>query len=127
MVDCNGRSGLSLLIESALIEQNVDEYASIFFTFSQIKQFATKKQFRKFNRQYLKNQQTVLSSPDSPCQTVLKFPEIHARQFSIFSAFYSPLPVLKSCQELSKAHILALSILPVAPHQHQHQLSLIDM
>ena len=91
MVDCNGRSGLSLLIESALIEQNVDEYASIFFTFSQIKQFATQKQFRKFNRQYLKNQQTVLSSPDSPCQTVLKFPEIHARQFWIFSAFYSPL------------------------------------
>ena len=91
MVDCNGRSGLSLLIESALIEQNVDEYASIFFTFSQIKQFATQKQFRKFNRQYLKNQQTVLSSPDSPCQTVLKFPKIHARQFWIFSAFYSPL------------------------------------
>jgi len=79
------------LIESALIEQNVDEYASIFFTFSQIKQFATQKQFRKFNRQYLKNQQTVLSSPDSPCQTVLKFPQIHARQFWIFSAFYSPL------------------------------------
>ena len=43
------------------------------------------------NRQYLKNQQTVLSSPYSPCQTVLKFPEIHARQFWIFSAFYSPL------------------------------------
>ena len=44
------------------------------------------------NRQYLKNQQTVLSSPDSPCQTVLsspdspcqtvlKFLEINARQF----------------------------------------------
>ena len=92
MVDCNGRSGLSLLIESALIEQNVDEYASIFFTFSQIKQFATQKQFRKFNRQYLKNQQTVLSAHDSPCQTVLKFPELHARQFRMFSAFYSPLP-----------------------------------
>ena len=43
------------------------------------------------NRQYLKNQQTVLSSPYSPCQTVLKFPEIHARQFWIFSAFYLPL------------------------------------
>ena len=67
------------------------EYASIFFTFSQIKQFATQKQFRKFNRQYLKIQQTVLSSPDSPCQTVLKFLEVHARQFWIFSAFYSPL------------------------------------
>ena len=47
----------------------------------------------KSNRQYLKNQQTVLSAPDSPCQTVLKFPELHARQFWIFSAFHSPLGV----------------------------------
>ena len=49
----------------------------------------------KSNRQYLKNQQTVLSAPDSPCQTVLKFPELHARQFWIFSAFYSPLFILQ--------------------------------
>ena len=87
MVDCNGRSGLSLLIESALIEQNVDEYASIFFTFSQIKQFATQKQFRKFNRQYLKNQQTVLSLPDSPCQTVLNYPKT---SFDFFWLFIHP-------------------------------------
>ena len=45
----------------------------------------------KSNRQYLKNQQTVLSAPDSPCQTVLKFLEIHARQFWFFSAFYLPM------------------------------------
>ena len=45
----------------------------------------------KSNRQYLKIQQTVLSLPDSPCQTVLEFLEIHARQFWNFSAFYSPL------------------------------------
>ena len=32
-----------------------------------------------------------MSSPDSPCQTVLKFFEIHARHFLIFLAFYSPL------------------------------------
>ena len=30
--------------------------------------------FMKSNRQYLKNQQTVLSSPDSPCQT-FKIPQ----------------------------------------------------
>ena len=53
-----------------------------------------KKQFRKSNRQYLKNQQTVFSSPDSPCQTVLEFPELHARQFWILLAFYSPLVCL---------------------------------
>ena len=57
--------------------------------------------FMKSNRQYLKNQQTLLSSPDSPCQTVLKFLEINAREFwnssksmpdsFDFSAFYSPL------------------------------------
>ena len=64
----------------------------IFFTFSQSKQFATQKQFRKSNRQYLKNQQTVLSSPDPPCQTVLKFPEIHARQFEFFRLFIHPWP-----------------------------------
>ena len=29
----------------------------------------------------LKSQQTVLSAPDSPCQTVLRLSEIHARQF----------------------------------------------
>ena len=50
---------------------------------------------RKSNRQYLENQQTVLSSSDSPCQTNLKIPEIHARQFWFFFAFYSPL-VLKA-------------------------------
>ena len=50
-----------------------------------------KNTFLKSNRQYLKSQQTVLRAPDSPCQTVLKFPELHARPFWIFSAFYSPL------------------------------------
>ena len=98
MVDCNGRSGLSLLIESALIEQNVDEYASIFFTFSQIKQFATQKQFRKFNRQYLKNQQTVLSSPDSPCQTVLKFPRNSCQTvLNLFGSLFTPAEMEVSC------------------------------
>ena len=61
---------------------------SLSFSFS-VKQ--SKNKFRKSNSRYLKNQQTVLSSPDSPCQTVLRFLEIHARQFWIFSAFYSPL------------------------------------
>ena len=42
---------------------------------------------RKSNRQYLENQQTVLSSSDSPCQTNLKIPEIHARQFWFFFCF----------------------------------------
>ena len=50
-----------------------------------------KNTFLKSNRQYLKNQQTVLSAPDSPCQTVLRLSEIHARQFCFFLAFYSPL------------------------------------
>ena len=49
---------------------------------------------RKSNRQYLENQQTVLSSSDSPCQTNLKIPEIHARQLWFFLAFYLPLPWL---------------------------------
>ena len=40
-----------------------------------------KNTFMKSNRQYMKNQQTVLSAPDSPCQTVLKFPKLHASQF----------------------------------------------
>ena len=71
----------------------------MFFTFSQIKQFATQKQFRKFNRQYLKNQQTVLSAPVSPCQTVLRLSENHARQLRIFSAFYSPLKNFKPLQD----------------------------
>ena len=38
-----------------------------------------------------KTDKTQKSSPDSPCKIVLKFLEIHARQFWIFSAFYSPL------------------------------------
>ena len=68
------------MIEGALIEQNVDQYASIFLTFSQIKQFAKKK---------LEVQQTVFGKPadsfklawftlpdsfkipQNPCQTVL--------------------------------------------------------
>ena len=74
-------SGLSLLIPSLIIEQNVDRNASIFFTFSQIKRFATPKKIRKSSRQYLKIKQTILSSPDYPCQTILNFPEFHARQF----------------------------------------------
>ena len=45
---------------------------------------------KKSNRQYLKNQHTVLSSPDSPCQTVLKFPDIHARQFWNFRLIVHP-------------------------------------
>ena len=93
VANCNGTSGLSLMIQSSIIKQNVDRNASIFFTLSQIKQFATQKKFRKSNRQYLRNQQTVLSSSDQPCQKVLKFPGFHARQFWIFSAFHSPLGV----------------------------------
>ena len=64
-------------------EQNVDRDASIFYTFSQIKQFATLIKFRKSNRQHLKNKQTVklawltLSASfeiaQIPCQTVLNF------------------------------------------------------
>ena len=69
------------MIESALIEQNVDEYASIFFTFSQIKQFATQKQFRKFNSEKPADSFKLawFTLPDSfkiprnPCQTVLNF------------------------------------------------------
>jgi len=78
VVDCNGRSGLSLLIESALIEQNVDEYASIFFTFSQIKQFATQKQ-TVFEKPADSFKLALFTLPDSfkiprnPCQTVLNF------------------------------------------------------
>ena len=45
----------------------------------------------KSNRQYLKNQQTVLNPPYLPCKTVLRLPKIHARQFWISLAFYSPL------------------------------------
>ena len=50
-----------------------------------------KNTFLKSNRQYLINQQTVLIAPDLPCRTVLRLSEVHARQFWIFSAFYSPL------------------------------------
>ena len=46
-----------------------------------------KKTFRKSNRQCLENQQRVLRSTDSPCQTVIKFPEIHAKQFGVFLCF----------------------------------------
>ena len=81
------------------------EYATIFFIFSQTKQFA--KKFRKSNRQYLKNQQTVFSSPVSPYQTVLKFLEIHARQFN-FLAFYSP---LQSHENLNAFSFQAQSLL----------------
>ena len=77
------------------------DYASLFFTFSQIKQFVTQKQWRKSNRQYLKKQQTVLSFPDSPCQTVLEFPESHTRQLWIFSAFYSPLYLREFTQNIN--------------------------
>ena len=81
-----------------------------FFQFQSNKAICNAKKFRKSNRQYLKNQQTVLSSPDSPCQTVLKLPEIHARHID----FYSPLVVdkvnlmlqllyLKSCQQVASA------------------------
>ena len=45
-----------------------------------------KKTFMKSNRQYLKNQQTVLSAPDSPCQTVLKFPD----SFEFFGFLFTP-------------------------------------
>ena len=76
------------MIQRSIIEQNADRNASFFFTFSQIKQFATQIKFRKSNRQYLNNKQTVLNSPDYPFQTVLKLPKFHARQFSIFSAFF---------------------------------------
>ena len=72
------------------------EHASIFFIFSQTKQFATQKKFKKSFRQCLKNQQTVLNLPDLPCQTVLKFLAIQARRFWIFSAFYSPLKLAQT-------------------------------
>ena len=42
------------------------------------------------NRQYLENQQTVLSSLDSPCQTASKFPEIHAKKCLFFLFFIHP-------------------------------------
>ena len=79
-------------IQSLIFERNVDRICLfIFFIFNQTKQFAMQKELRKSNRQYLKKQQTVLSFPDSPCQTVLEFPKSHATQLWIFSAFYSPL------------------------------------
>ena len=51
-----------------------------FFTFSQIKQFVTQKTVKEVQQTVFEKQQTVLIFPDSPCQTVLEFPESHARQ-----------------------------------------------
>ena len=105
---------ICLYLSIALIEQNVDEYASIFFTFSQIKQFATQKQFRKFNRQYLKNQQTVLSSPDSPCQTVLKSSKSMPDSFEFFRLFIHPWLLTKKTSCLCK-----ISSCPWLRHSHK--------
>ena len=76
----------------------------IFFIFNQTKQFAMPKKFRKSNRQYLQNKQTVPSSPDSPRQTVLKFLEFHARQLWIFGFLVTPASSFKSV-----AHPLTLT------------------
>ena len=66
-------------------------YASIFFIFSQTKQFATQKKVKEVQPTVFeeKKQQTVLSSPDSPCQTVINFLEI---QFEFNWLFIHPCP-----------------------------------
>ena len=99
MADGNGTNGLSLLIQSLIIEQNrdtirlyhldlgtgegtkTDEFSEKVSNvpYSKILLLATYNKLRKSNRQYWKIQQTVLSSPDTPFQTVFKFPKIHAR------------------------------------------------
>ena len=85
MADYNGTSGLSSLIQSLTIEQNVDRTCLYLFHFQSNKGICNAKRFRKSNRQYLNNQQKLSSLPDSPCQTVLKFCEI--RQFFLCFLF----------------------------------------
>ena len=50
--------------------------------------FQHKNTFLKSNRQYLKNQQTALSAPDSPCQT--DYPKSMPDSFEFFRLFIHP-------------------------------------
>ena len=69
------------IIQSLLIEQNVDEYASIIFTFRQIKKFATVKEVQQtvIEKPADSYKRAWFTLPDSfkipwtPCQTVLHF------------------------------------------------------
>ena len=137
MADCNGTSGLSILIQSLIIEQNVDRICLFLVNFQSNKAICNAKKFRKSNRQYLETQQTVLCLPDSPCQTVLKFPETHARQFWICSALYSPLQrwkfyvsFLQLWLKFSKRPVQLISILTtihVVGHKWRcHQLQIVS-
>ena len=83
MADNNGTSGLSLSIQILTVEQNL----LFSLRLGQIKQLASQKMFRKSSRQYLENQQKVLSSPDSPCQKVLNSLKFMPDNFNFFFGF----------------------------------------
>ena len=55
VADGNGTSGMSLLIQSLIIEQNVDRICLYLFHFQSNKAICNAKKFRKSNIPYLKN------------------------------------------------------------------------
>ena len=79
-------NGLSLSIQILTVEQNL----LFSLRLGQIKQLASQKMFRKSSRQYLENQQKVLSSPDSPCQKVLNSLKFMPDNLIFFWLFIHP-------------------------------------
>ena len=81
MADSNGTSGLSLLMQSLIIDLNLDRIRLYLSYFQPNQAIYNAKEVWEVLQKVFENRQAFLNSPDSPCQTVLEFLEFHARQF----------------------------------------------